>query len=254
MTGEWGRVHIGTSGWHYRHWTGAFYPEDLPPSRFLSYYAGRFQTAEVNSSFYRLPSEKTVIAWRDGTPDNFLFTVKASRYLTHMKKLKDPAEPLAAFLQRADLLGSKLGPVLVQLPPNWRCNCERLRSFLDILPPGHRFAFEFRDPSWFTEAVYKHLEDSNAALCIYHLQGFRSPRIMTADFTYIRLHGPGDAYRGNYSTRDLCGWAGAISVWRREGREVFCYFDNDQHGYAAANALELQNMLDGTGNGKDNES
>lgn len=245
MSDNYGEVHIGTSGWHYMHWVGPFYPQKFSPSEFLPFYSVHFKTAEINNSFYRLPSSDTVKSWRDATPDNFIFSMKASRYLAHMKKLKDPVEPVAAFLQRAAILGPKLGPILFQLPPNWHCNCDRLRSFLDILPSGYRYAFEFRDPSWFTDSVYRALEEKNTALCMYHLQGFQSPKVITADFIYIRLHGPEKAYSGNYETQALQGWAGAFSAWRRKGREIFCYFDNDQNGYAAVNAMDLKDMLNG---------
>jgi uncharacterized protein YecE (DUF72 family) len=235
---------IGTSGWHYKHWIGNFYPPDLMSSDFLAFYCRHFNSAEINNSFYRLPSEKTLADWRDSTPPGFLFAIKASRYLTHMKKLKDPKEPLAVFLEHADMLGEKLGPILFQLPPKWHCNLERLTSFLDLLPNRYRCAFEFRDSSWFNEKVYQALRAKNAALCLYHLQGFMSPKEITADFVYVRLHGPGGAYQGSYETIDLNGWAGALSTWRRQGRDIFCYFDNDEKGYAAANAGRLKTMLD----------
>lgn len=236
------QIHIGTSGWHYKHWVGKFYPPGLPSSEFLTFYAKHFKTAEINSSFYGLPSEKNLAAWRDGTPADFLFSMKASRYLTHMKKLKDPEEPMKAFLDKAAVLDGKLGIILFQLPPRWHCNLDRLRSFLDILSEDHRYAFEFRDPSWFTEPVFKALQERNVALCLYHLEGFVSPKEVTSDFVYVRLHGPGGAYQGRYETQTLSGWAGAFANWRRQRREIFCYFDNDENGYAAMNALELTAM------------
>lgn len=240
---EGSKVHIGTSGWHYQHWVGRFYPEGMRPSAFLPFYGSRFATAEINNSFYRLPTAKTLAGWREKTPADFLFAIKASRYLTHMKKLKDAEEPLRVFLEKAAILGKKLGPVLLQLPPAWHCNPERLRSFLAILPAGYRYAFEFRDQSWFDAAIYQALKDKNAAFCIYDLNGMLSPKTVTADFVYVRLHGPGASYQGSYDTRTLSGWAGAFSAWRRQGREIFCYFDNDQNGYAASNALKLAAMF-----------
>lgn len=239
-----GRVHIGTSGWHYQHWVGRFYPAGMRPSSFLPYYAGRFATVEINSSFYRLPATKTLNAWRKESPAGFLFAIKASRYLTHMKKLRDAEEPLQVFLRQAAILGDKLGPVLLQLPPGWHCNPERLRAFLEMLPAGHRYAFEFRDQSWFDAAVYRALARKNVAFCIYELAGVIAPKKITADFVYVRLHGPAAAYQGCYDTQALSGWAGAFSTWRRQGREIFCYFDNDQQGFAAQNAQELAAMLD----------
>lgn len=210
----------------------------------LPHYAERFRTVEINNSFYALPSEKTLKNWRKTVPEEFVFAVKASRYITHMKKLKDPAEPVGNFLDRMAVLGSSLGPVLFQLPPKWRCNPDRLQDFLATLPSAHRYAFEFRDHSWFTSEIYAMLRDANAAFCMYDLADFQSPREVTADFVYIRLHGPGDAYQGSYVTGTLAGWAGAISSWAGQGREVYCYFDNDQEAFAARNALELQGMLD----------
>lgn len=237
------RIHIGTSGWHYKHWLGNFYPPGMRSQEFLDYYSRRLRTAEINNSFYHLPAGKTLAAWRENTPAGFLFTMKASRYLTHMKKLKDPEEPLRTFLQTADVLGPKLGAVLFQLPPRWRCNIERLKAFLDILPGQYRYTFEFRDPSWFCPPVYEALAEKNAALCFYHLDGFLSPREVTADFVYVRLHGPGRAYQGRYGKEELGGWAGAFAAWHRQGREIFCYFDNDENGYAVVNAMELLDMV-----------
>lgn len=246
MNGE-GRVHIGTSGWHYPHWKGPFYPGDLPDERLLEEYARHFRTVEINSSFYRLPERETFEAWRDTVPQGFLFAVKASRFITHMKKLKDPEEALPRFLERAELLGEKLGPVLFQLPPRWRLDLDRLRAFLDALPREHRYAFEFRDANWFDPRVYEALARANAAFCVFDLDGRLSPREVTADFAYIRLHGPDGPYRGRYPDETLAGWAGAIAAWRREGKDVYCYFDNDEAGYAPQDALRLQGMLGGPG-------
>lgn len=245
MSGE-GRVHIGTSGWHYPHWKGPFYPGGLADESLLAEYARHFRSVEINSSFYRLPEEETFEAWRRAVPEGFLFAVKASRYITHMKKLKDPAASLARFLERAELLGEKMGPVLFQLPPRWHLDLDRLRAFLQALPRGHRYAFEFRDESWFDPGVYEALAGS-AAFCIFDLDGRLSPRETTADFVYIRLHGPDGPYRGQYSTEALAGWAGAISTWRQGGKDVYCYFDNDEAGYAPQDALRLQEMLGGLG-------
>ncbi len=161
-----------------------------------------------------------------------------------MKKLKDPEQPVGKFLDRIAPLGHTLGPVLFQLPPKWRRNADRLADFLEALPAGLRYAFEFRDSSWFDDEIYRLLEQAGAALCIYDLAGRQSPREVTAEFVYIRLHGPGEAYQGSYSAQTLSAWAGAISAWNRQGREVFCFFDNDQRGYAPRNALRLQEMFE----------
>ena len=238
-----GRIHIGTSGWHYQHWRGPFYPADLPPAKMLAYYAQRLDTVEVNNSFYRLPEKDTLVTWRDTTPADFLFAVKASRYITHMKKLKDPEQPVAAILERIHLLDHKLGPLLFQLPPRWRANVPRLRAFLAALPTGLRYTFEFRDPTWFVPEVYDLLAEHDAALCIHDFRGHESPKEVISDWVYIRLHGPEEGYQGRYTTQQLAGWAGAISTWTRQGRDVYCYFNNDMAGYAVSEALELQAML-----------
>lgn len=240
-----GGIHIGTSGWHYDHWIGTFYPEGLPKDAALEHYAGPFRTAEINNSFYRLPEKKTFAAWRDATPDGFLFSVKASRYLTHMKKLKDPQQPLEKLLDRVDALGDKLGPILFQLPPRWKLNVERLEDFLKALPDSYRYAFEFRDESWFDDRVYGLLEEHGAAFCIYDLAGRTSPKEITADFAYVRLHGPEGPYQGRYGKQRLASWAGAFSTWAESGREIYCYFDNDEAGYAPQDALVLREMMEG---------
>lgn len=238
-------IHIGTSGWQYKHWKGPFYPEDLKAKDFLDFYKEKFRTVEINNSFYQLPEKTTFKDWSQKVPKDFIFSVKASRYITHMKKLKDPRKPVKRFFKAAEALGKNLGPVLFQLPPNWRSNPERLESFLKVLPKKHKYAFEFRDESWFTNEVYEILSDHNAAFCIYELGGTKSPREITADFIYIRLHGPGDKYQGKYSPRALSGWAGTFSKWIGKVDEIYCYFDNDQKGYAAENALKLQKMIKG---------
>ncbi len=160
-----------------------------------------------------------------------------------MKKLKDPSDPVSNLLERLKILKNKLGPILFQLPPRWKCNSERLSSFLEELPPGYKYAFEFRDPRWFKEEIYNILRNNNSAFCIYDFNRRLSPKIATANFIYIRLHGPGGKYRGKYSKQDLTGWAGAFSSWIKQGKEIYCYFDNDEKGYAVQNAIELNDML-----------
>jgi len=239
-----GAVHIGTSGWNYTHWKEVFYPTDTSADRWLGFYAERLHSVEINNSFYHLPEKKTFEKWRQDTPEGFVFSVKASRYITHMKKLKDPREAVKRFMDRVDALEEKLGPLLFQLPPRWRCNPDRLDSFLSLLPKDYRYSFEFRDTSWLNSEVYDILRNHGAGLCIYHLSGFVSPKELTAGFVYVRLHGPGDAYEGAYDEKTLEGWAGALSAWRRQGVHVYCYFDNDQLGYAVQNALQLQSMFE----------
>ena len=238
-----GLIHVGTSGWHYDHWRERFYPDFLGKDQYLAYYAERFGTVEINNTFYQLPEEQTVRNWRDAVPAGFLFAVKASRYITHYRKLKDPEEPVARALGRVEELGGKLGPVLFQLPPNWRFNERRLRSFLEALPEGHRYAFEFRDASWFDDKAFRALEERGAALCIYDLGGQVSPEEVTADFVYVRFHGPAARYKGHYRTAELRRWAKAFSEWAGRGLAVYAYFNNDQEGHAVRDARELLSIL-----------
>lgn len=236
-------VRIGTSGWHYRHWCGPFYEEKLSSDKMLDFYARHFDTVELNNSFYKLPTKSTFRCWRDSTPPGFCFAVKASRFITHNKKLKDPENALQNFLPRAEVLGPKLGPILFQLPPHWRVNLDRLEGFLSVLPRRHQYAFEFREPSWHSPHVYDILRHHNAAVCVFHLAGFQSPLEITADFAYLRLHGPGGKYQGRYSYEQLQGWAQQIRRWARKVRSIYVYFDNDQAAYAAQNALELKRLV-----------
>jgi uncharacterized protein YecE (DUF72 family) len=236
-------VHIGTSGFHYKHWRGRFYPEKLPSSKWLDYYTQRFDTVELNSTFYRLPVESGLVNWRDSTPANFHFAVKGSRFLTHMKKLKDPEPGIAKFFGRVDLLGKKLGPVVFQLPPFWEVDAERLERFLEALPTLRRYAFELRNPTWHTPEIHRILHRHNAAFCIFEIAGFHSPIEITANFTYIRLHGPGGAYQGSYPDSTLREWAARIREWQKKLRAIYVYFDNDQEAYAADNALTLKGLV-----------
>lgn len=239
-------IRIGTSGWHYKHWVGTFYPPKWPASKMLAYYVERFDTVELNNSFYRLPPEGALANWRDSTPADFCFAVKGSRFLTHMKKLKDPEPGLDRFFQRADILGPKLGPILFQLPPHWALDLDRFQTFLRALPAQHRYAFEFRNATWDTAEVYRELTRYNCAYCAYDLGGYQSPIEITADFTYVRLHGPGGKYQGSYSEEALAAWAQRIRCWRSRLKAIYFYFDNDQAGYAPANAIQLRNLADET--------
>lgn len=239
-----GRIHIGTSGWHYKHWVGTFYPDGTPQVKQFAYYSGIFDTVELNNPFYRLPSRETFVKWNREAPKEFLFAVKANRYITHMKKLNDVEESLDTFLQHASGLGKKLGPILFQLPPGWKVNAERFAAFVKLLPHDQRYAFEFRSPSWYDPTIYTVLRKSGCAFCIYELAGHRSPLQVTADFVYVRLHGPGDKYQGSYHTRTLGAWANRLKEWQKEGKDIYVYFDNDQEGYAAFNAQKLKEILD----------
>jgi uncharacterized protein YecE (DUF72 family) len=181
--------------------------------------------------------------WRDEAPKGFVFSTKASRYITHMKKLKDPQASTKKFYERIVFLGEKLGPILFQLPPHWKFNRQRLEEFLASLNDDFRYAFEFRDQSWINNDTYDLLKQHNAAFCIYEFAGYLSPKKVTTDFVYIRLHGPKGAYQGNYTTQRLNRWADDIFSWADKGRAIYCYFDNDEAGYAAQNALHLQSIL-----------
>ncbi|MBS1565184.1 MAG: DUF72 domain-containing protein [Bacteroidetes bacterium] len=238
-----GKVYIGTSGWHYKHWKQVFYPPDLPEADQLAYYAQFFGTVEINNSFYMLPDRKTFTAWKKATPPGFFFSVKGSRFITHMKKLKADKASVKKFMSHAGGLGEKLGPVLFQLPPRWRVNVERLREFLQRLPHDHRYAFEFREHSWYTKEVYQALEQYNCAFCIYELEHHLSPLEVTASYIYVRLHGPGNKYQGSYPDSTLRTWARRIKKWRAAGKDVYVYFDNDQAGYAVTNAKRLRTMV-----------
>jgi len=233
---------IGTSGWHYPHWRGVFYPESLLASEWLGFYGRHFDTVEVNYSYYHLPTLKAVHDWTVATPPGFSFAVKASRYITHMKKLKDPGTSIAALLPVVEGFSGKRGPVLFQLPPRWGADPQRLEAFLDAWPAAIPCAFEFRDPDWHCEAVYAVLRRHHAAFCVFDLGGFRSPFRVTADFVYLRLHGPVASYGGRYGTEALREWA--VRLKDREGaKTVYVYFNNDQAGAAVVDALELKDIL-----------
>ena len=239
-----GRLFIGTSGWVYRHWVGPFYPKGIKARDHLGFYAERFDTVEVNGTFYRLIAKDVLARWREQTPDDFVFACKGSRYLTHMKRLKDCDQGLDRFFDRVLSLGDKLGPVIFQLPGNFKPDHARLAEFADCVPKGRRYAFEFRNPAWFDATTLEILRERNAALCLYEFAGQEAPLELTADFVYIRLHGPDGAYQGSYGDEALAGWASRLRKWSRRGLDAYCYFDNDQHGYAPQNALRLKELLD----------
>jgi uncharacterized protein YecE (DUF72 family) len=238
------KIYIGTSGWNYNHWVNEFYPGDLPKKNWLQFYIEKgFKTVELNNSFYHLPSSSTFDKWRKSVPKDFIFAVKASRYITHMKKLKDPDKPVKRFLESSRDLKKKLGPVLFQFPPAWKFNSERFKKFIKKLPSKYKYTFEFRNDTWWNDEVLNLLKKYNSAFCIYELNGTITPKEITADFIYIRLHGPHGKYQGNYSEKVLSNWADFINRWNKKGKEIYCYFDNDQKGYAAKNALELKKII-----------
>jgi uncharacterized protein YecE (DUF72 family) len=238
------KIHVGTSGWHYKHWLGVFYPERTSGAEMFRIYAQHFDTVEINNSFYMLPSATTFDNWRESSPRRFCFAVKASRFITHMKKLKEPVRSSEKFFLVVDRLEEKLGPILFQLPPRWKVNIERLRDFLESLPREHKYVFEFREANWMVPEVFELLRRHNVAHCIHDFADMKVPRELTARFAYIRFHGPTSAkYAGWYSTRELRAWAERIESWRGRVSEVYVYFNNDPEGAAVKNALELKEML-----------
>jgi uncharacterized protein YecE (DUF72 family) len=238
-----GKIHVGTSGWSYKHWQGTFYPENIKPKDQFEYYQQIFDTVELNSSFYHLPSGETFLNWKRKSPENFIFSIKASRYITHMKKLDADKQTVTQFFLHADKLGKKQGPVLFQLPPKWNVNIERLHYFIKELPARHRYTFEFRNQSWYVKEIFELLQQYGCAFCIYELAGHLSPLKVTADFVYIRLHGPGAKYQGSYTTAQLKKWAIKCKEWQQAGKDVYIYFDNDQDGYAAFNAKKIKELI-----------
>lgn len=238
------RVLIGTSGWHYDSWRGPFFPRGLRLKDQLQYYASQFCTAELNGVFYRTPSLDTVRTWRSQTGEDFVFAWKASKFITHWKRLADNSvNSLALMEERLSLLGEKAGPVLFQLPPNFEADAERLAAFLELLPGKRRYSFEFRHPSWYQPAILKLLSRRNVALCLSDHHDAPAPWRRTADFVYIRGHGPDGRYKDHYHPRTLSGWATSIRSWKKRGCDVFVYFDNDQKSAAPADAFKLQELL-----------
>jgi uncharacterized protein YecE (DUF72 family) len=235
-------IRIGCSGWQYRHWRADFYPAELPQHEWLDYYAQRFDTVEINNTFYRLPDAATFAAWGRRVPRGFLYAVKASRFLTHMKKLKDPEEPIARFFTRAKRLGGTFGPLLYQLPPRWPVNLERLETFLKALPRRRRHAIEFRDPSWYADEVFALLERHNVTVCVHDMAGSASGRLAIGPFVYVRFHGV-QKYSGRYDDRTLDAWADWLAACARAGKPIYAYFNNDTGGHAPRDAVRLREMV-----------
>ncbi len=236
-----GRCRIGCSGWQYDHWKGVFYPGDLPKGKWFSYYAERFEAVEVNNTFYHLPDEGAFAKWRDAAPRGFRYALKYSRYGSHLKHLKDPADHAGVFLARAVGLKSHLGAILVQLPPRWKADPGRLEAFLAAMGGGHRIAVEFRDASWFCREVYEVLGKHGAALCLHDMIEDH-PREVTADWLYLRYHGKD--YTQPYSPEQLAAMAEEIGGFLEAGRDVFAFFNNDAEGHAARNAAELRERVE----------
>src|SRR5437868_672639 len=231
------KVLIGTSGWHYRHWHGRFFPAGMPQKQHLRHYARTFATVELNGVFYRMPTLDAVRGWAEQTPSGFVFAWKASRFLTHIKRLKDVDDySLELMESRLKMLGRRLGAVLFQLPPQMKADRERLAAFLTRLDKGRRYAVEFRDPGWYDNAILDLLRDEGVALCISDHVHAPAPWVATASHVYVRGHGSSGRYRGHYDDATLAAWVRRIRAWHREGRQVFAYFDNDEEGAAPIDA------------------
>jgi uncharacterized protein YecE (DUF72 family) len=236
-------IRIGCSGWQYRDWRGRFYPTGLPAGRWLEYYAEHFDTVELNASFYRLQAATTFRSWSRRLPAGFVMAVKASRYLTHTKRLREPAEPLARLWSRAEALGSHLGPVLYQLPPRWKFDGDRLRGFLEALPDGRPQAIEFRDRAWNTPEAYELLVQAGVALCLHDMPGSNPDPRPVGPFVYVRFHGAGQRYGGRYDDDTLRAWADRLAAWREAGLTSWVYFNNDIGGEAPRDATRLRELL-----------
>ena len=236
-------LRVGCSGWQYSHWRGDFYPAELPTTRWFAHYALQFDTVEINNSFYRLPPAETFARWREQAPKHFLYAVKASRFLTHMKKLKDPDDPLFRFFENAKQLGPHLGPILYQLPPTFPLNLERFEIFLRALPRGYRHTVEFRDTTWYDDRVYALLQKYTVALCLHDMQGSATERIVVGPFIYVRFHHGTRKYGGRYSDERLDSWGAWLAERAAEGLDVFAYFNNDTGGHAPRDAVRLRERI-----------
>lgn len=235
---------IGTSGWIYRHWrAGAFYPEELKQRLEFQHYASLFDTVEINGTFYRTPGEAAALRWREQAPQGFVYAWKYPRWLTHFYRLKDPQESYRLVFGRMKALGRSRGPVLFQLPPNMQADHDRLATALKLLPRGQQAAFEFRHPSWYKAKIFELLRDHDVALCVSDHHDAPAPWVRTASWAYVRGHGPGGTYHGSYADSELRGWSRRIRAWRKEGADVFCYFDNDPEAAAPRDALRFKKML-----------
>ena len=236
-------LRIGTSGWHYDDWWGPFYPKGVSKKAALAYYASQFDAVELNAPFYRTPAAKSVRHWFGETPDDFRFAWKASRFITHRKRLLVDDRSLEMLESGLDHLGHKLGPVLFQLPPGMKVDRERLAGFLARLNPARRYTVEFRHPSWYDPAIFGLLADHNVALCLSDHSAAPAPREISADWVYIRNHGSSGHYHGNYSDDALSDWASFIGTCRAKGLDIWCFFDNDVKSAAPADARKLISMV-----------
>ena len=237
-------LRIGTSGWHYRDWWGPFYPETLKKKEALRYFSSQFTTAELNAPFYRTPTLAAVRGWFDSTPDDFRFAWKASRFITHWRRLIVDDNSMSLLESRLEPLAYKLGPVLFQLPPRMTVDRERLAGFIAALPTKRRYSFEFRHSSWYEGAIFELLAENDMALCISDHAAAPAPAQATASWVYIRNHGPTGRYHGSYGEEALDAWSEKIRQWRGEGRDIWCFFDNDVKSAAPADARRLRDKLE----------
>ena len=238
------RYFIGTSGWHYDDWKGRFYPEKLPKAKWLEFYARHFSTLELNNSFYRMPSEQAFNRWYDSSPSNFVFAVKASRFITHIKRLKDCDEALDNFMSRTRILKEKLGPLLYQLPPGLHRDDGKLAAFLEKLPDSLKHVIEFRHESWLVEEVFALLRRYHVGFCVFDMPRLACPLLATADFAYVRFHGRDGLYSSCYSDEELADWAGKIRDLGTNLDSVYIYFNNDIEGFALKNAVTIRDYLE----------
>ena len=238
-----GEIRVGTSGWHYEHWRGRFYPEGLPKTKWFEHYAQHFDTVEVNNTFYRLPRTTTVEHWRAKAPKGFVYVVKANRYITHIKKLRHSAEEVGRFFEVMGLLEEALGPVLYQLPPSLRKDLKLLDDFIALLPRRPRAVFEFRHPSWYEQDTFDLLNKRGMVLCVHDMSGRGSPRIVTGGMVYVRFHGTSGRYAGNYTDAMLQDWADWLNDRRQDVSAIHAYFNNDIDGHALHNARALRDMM-----------
>jgi len=238
-----GKIFIGTSGWSYQHWQNVFYPRQLHKVNWLAFYARHFQTVEINVSFYHLPKRKTFTNWRKKVGEKFVFSVKGSRLITHLKRLKDCQEALTLFFQAAEGLKRGNDVILWQLPPAGKFNPERLTAFVKLLPNDWRYAFELRNETWLNEECFQILKKNKMAVVFQDFEYWPQTRRVTADFVYIRLHGKRELYASCYTKKELEDWAKKINNWKKQNLDVYCYFNNDMKGFAIKNARELNKLL-----------
>jgi uncharacterized protein YecE (DUF72 family) len=235
---------IGTSGWMYKHWIGRFYPKDIKNKKMLKFYCRKFSTVEINNTFYQLPDPDSIKNWINETPKDFIFTVKANRYITHMKNLKEPQKITKKFFNIIKNFENNIGPVLFQLSSNWHVNIERLENFVPVLPDNYDYVFELRHPSWFCDEVYGLLRKNNIAFCFHDYDNKKTPlEITSQDLIYIRLHGSNANYKKLYSNNELNWWTKKIAKWTSEGKKIYVFFNNDAFGSAITNAIEIREKL-----------